>query len=305
MRRTTITGKKHESCSFKPLLLGFLLLSAAYSTAQESVPQYVKNFQNGAKLYREARWMEAAAEFRIAQEISVNLNEWSQAIYWVILSEMASSDYGSALNDMDELEKKAPNMTYGIDIGYHRARVYYLQGYFEDAILLFKRYSDSISDSNIESANRKAAAFFWIGECLYSMGQFKEAEKFYAWVIAKYPASPKIEVSSYRIDLIKQKKIESELLSLLQWSHEESLRTSEEYQRKIRTFENNLNTYQKRISELTQDSDFVIQDSYLNEPNKNTNADYSQNDLLEKARLLGNEVQQLLDSFEKSRGGSR
>jgi len=84
------------------------------------------------------------------------------------------------------------------------------------------------------------------------MGQFDEAEKFYLWVISRYPESPKIEVSSYRIDLIKQKKIEIELLTLLRWSHEESLRNSEEYQRRIRTYEHTLNSYQRRIAELTQ-----------------------------------------------------
>jgi len=139
-------------------------------------------------------------------------------------------------------------------MAYHRARAYYNQGYFEDALICFKRYNDSVPAGDNEAADRKAAAFFWMGECLYSMGQFGEAEKFYSWVVAKYPNSPKVEVSGYRIDLIKQKKIEAELLSLLRWSHEESLRNSEENQRKIRTYENTLNAYQRRIAELTQGS---------------------------------------------------
>jgi predicted XRE-type DNA-binding protein len=50
--------------------------------------------------------------------------------------------------------------------------------------------------------------------------------------------------------LIRHLKVEAELLALLQWSHEESLRTSEEFQRTIRTYEHLLNLYQRRIAEL-------------------------------------------------------
>jgi len=234
------------------LLVGLFIFTAEFSIAQEGTPsQYASRFQSGAIYYRDARWQEAAAEFRYAQEIAGNTNDWEQALYWVILSEMALADYGSALRDMDELERLAPNSQYTRDMMYHKARAYFNQGYFEDSLVFFIRYSNSITSDDAESIDRKAAAFFWMGECLYSMGQYDEAEKFYAWVISRYPLSPKVEVSSYRIDLIKQKKIENELLALLRWSHEESLRTSEEYQRRIRTYENTLNMYQRQIAELT------------------------------------------------------
>ena len=211
----------------------------------------MRRYQNGIAFYQMSRWQEAAIEFRRAQEIAANINDWSQALYWVILSQMAYSDFGSALLDMAELERMAPGSAYTRDIVYHRARVYYIQGYFEEALHFFNRYNTSTSDVDRESSDRRAAAFFWMGECLYSMGQFDEAEKFYAWVIGRYPDSPKIEASAYRLDIIKQKKIENELLALLQWSHEETLRTSEEYQRTIRTYEHTLNLYQRRIAELS------------------------------------------------------
>ena len=252
MKFTVTTNRNPEKAVFCLFLLGLLLLTAEFSIAQESARLYTGRFQNGARLYREARWQEAAAEFRYAQEIAENPDDWEQALYWVILTELASADYGSALRDMDELERFAPNSAYTRDMVYHRARAYFNNGYFEDSLVLFKRYNDSITSNDPESADRKAAAFFWMGECLYSMGQFDEAEQFYTWVISRYPESPKVEVSSYRIDLIKQKKIEIELLALLRWSHEESLRTSEEYQRRIKTYENTLNAYQRRIAELTQ-----------------------------------------------------
>jgi len=244
---------KLKNPCFGLFLLCFLLLAAVIAPAQNSnQADYLRRIQNGSQLYDLSRWYEAAMEFRRAQEIAGNVNDWSQALYWVILSELAYSDYGSALRDMDELQKTAPGSSFNRDMLYHRARVYYNQGFFDEALILFRQYTDAVSDVNRETTDRKAAAFFWMGECLYSMGQFDEAETFYSWVVTMYPESLKIEAASYRIDLIKQKKIETELLALLQWSHEESLRTSEDYQRKLRTYESTLNTYQRRISDLTQ-----------------------------------------------------
>ena len=242
---------KNPRASFAPLLLGLLLLIAQAVSAQDGMPMFSNKYQRGVQLYKASRWHEAAAEFRYAQEIAANNDDFAQALYWVILTELALGDYGSAVRDMDALDKAAPGSPYAKEMVFHRARTYFNNGYFEDALVLFKRYGDGIPSADTEAADRKAAAFFWMGECLYSMGQYDEAEKFYSWVISKYPASPKVEISTYRIDLIKQKKIEAELLALLRWSHEESLKTSEEYQRKIKTYESTLNIYQRRIAELS------------------------------------------------------
>jgi tetratricopeptide (TPR) repeat protein len=269
-----------------------------------------------------SRFQEAAIEFRRAQEIAVNANDKAAALYWVILSQLAYSDFGSAIRDMDELSKRAPDSPYTRDMLYHRGRVYYNQGYFEEALFFLNRYNQSTTDVNRQSADRRAASFFWMGECLYSMGQLEEAEKFYAWVIARYTESPKVEAASYRIDLIKQKKIESELLALLQWSHEEALRTSEDYQKTIRTYEYTLNMYQRRIAELSNNENVIlnmnnqefmpsnnqpdnqpqkIEDIQL--PEKNIQepeiTEYSYNDyLIERARQLGNNVQEILSNNE-------
>jgi len=251
MRLLPVKGINPQRAAFA-LLLVLLFFTAEISSAQNGMPLFSNKYQRGVQLYKASRWHEAAAEFRYAQEIAANMDDLAQALYWIILTELALGDYGSAIRDMDELERAAPASPYVKEMVFHRARAYFNNGYFEDALSLFKRYGDGIPSSDTEAADRKAASYFWMGECLYSMGQFDEAEKFYSWVISKYPASPKVDVSSYRIDLIKQKKIEAELLALLRWSHEESLRTSEDYQRRIRTYEATLNTYQRRIAELSR-----------------------------------------------------
>ena len=319
---------KRKNPCFALFLFCFLLLAAVVSTAQNgNQSDYSRRFQNGTQFYELSRWFEAAVEFRRAQETAENMSDWSQALYWVILSELANTDYGSALRDMDELQRSAPNSSYNRDMLYHRARVYYNQGFFDEALLLFRHYADSVTDATRETADRRAAAFFWMGECLYAMGQFDEAENFYSWVVTRYPESPKIEAASYRIDLIKQKKIEAELLALLQWSHEESLRTSEDYQRKIRTYEYTLNTYQRRIAELQGQEPVqnpAVQETIptpvtpapvtppaaptrsgntppIRQPQDNQRRLQADEDLLERARQLGIDLQQLLDEMYSTR----
>ena len=298
---------------FLALIAALMLFPVSFTAAQESdQSQYARRLQNGAQLYGMSRWQEAAIEFRRAQELAQTLNDWSQSLYWVILSELAFSDYGSALRDMDELARHAPNSTYTRDMVYHRARIYFIQGFFEDALVLFNRFTASLTDADRVSADRRAAAFFWMGECLYAMVQFDEAEKFYSWVIARYPESPKVEASAYRIDLIKQKKIEAELLALLQLSHEESLRTSEDYQRTIRTYEHTLNLYQRRLAELTSSvsvnqpvrqnenadqntQQIPVAPVYEDTPQENYSVpDRFDNGLIERARQLESHVNEIL-----------
>jgi tetratricopeptide (TPR) repeat protein len=304
------------------IILGLLLLAQGLGAQSNGNSQYLTIFREGSRSYGEMRMFEAAAQFRNAQEIAKNANDWAQATYWIILTELAMGDYGSAIRDMDELDRIAPKSSFARDMAYHRARAYYNQGYFEDALICFKRYNDSVPSGGNEAEDRKAAAFFWMGECLYSMGQFGEAEKFYSWVIAKYPNSPKFEVSGYRIDLIKQKKIEAELLSLLRWSHEESLRNSEENQRKIRTYENALNAYQRKIAELTQGAYPAGTDEFPSgaaaptsvttpaggipaseSAGVNDNKLEDDDALRKRAILLEEEVKQILEQYEQKSGG--
>jgi TolA-binding protein len=264
---------------------------------------FLQRYQNGIQLYDSSRWHEAAAEFRAAQELAENLNDWAQALYWVILSQLAYTDYGSAVRDMDELDRWAPHSSYRTDMLYHRARAYFNLGHFEDALFLFGQYIDSTPGTDRETSDRRAAAYFWMGESLFTMGQFDDAEKFYLWVIDRYPESPRREVSSYRVDLIKHKKIEAELLALLQWSHEESLRSSEEFQRTLRTYEFILNAYQRRITELTSGGqeellpvDFFNDFSDLNELSQ-PELEILLEDIFERAGRLSIELEHIIDEY--------
>jgi TolA-binding protein len=214
--------------------------------------------QSGLALYQEGRWREAAGELRRARTEAIDPELKGEASYWIALAELSSGDYNAAIQDMDVLETTAPENRRLREIPYHKGRALYHLGRYDEALMLLKLYTDGIGGGTplpgSSAAARKSAALYWIGECLYAMGQLDYARDIFMMVTTDYPQSAKYEASSYRLGLINQKKIEEELLTLLKWSHEESLRAIEEYQRRERSYDQALIAYQKRIAELLKDT---------------------------------------------------
>jgi TolA-binding protein len=226
--------------------------------AKAAAPGF-NRLQSGLALYQEGRWREAAAELRRAQEEALDPELKGEAYYWISLAELAAGDYRGAIRDMDALETTAPESKRMREIPYHKGRALYHLSRYDEALMLLKLYADRIGGAGplspgSSAAARKSAALYWIGECLYAMGQLDYARDVFTIVTADYPGSANYEASSYRLGLINQKKIEEELLGLLKWSHEESLRAIEEYQRRERSYDQALIAYQKRIAELLKDT---------------------------------------------------
>ncbi len=202
----------------------------------------------GLDLYRSGRWRDAIISLRQATS-SESPQEAAEALYWIALAELATGDYEAALRDIDELGKKKTAFSQSAEVPYQRGRILYHLGRYDDAIQVLKAYSDTVADDA-----RKSAALYWIGECLYALGRFDEARVAFSSLVEKYPDSVKYEASYYRVALIDQKGRETELLKLLKWSHEESLKTVEEYQKRERSYEQAIVAYQKRIADMLKDT---------------------------------------------------
>jgi tetratricopeptide (TPR) repeat protein len=238
-----------------PLISILLLLFLADYAQAQSAPGFTR-LQNGLALFQEGRWQESVAELRRARAEAIDRELKAEALYWIALAEMSAGDYAASLNDMDEIERMSPTSGRLQELPYHKGRALYYLGRYDEAILLLKYYADGIGmlgtpPMGSNAAARKSAALYWIGESLYAMGQLDLAQEFFTMVTEEYPQSAKFEASSYRLGLINQKRIEEELLNLLKRSHEESLKTIEEYQRRERSYDQALIAYQKRIAELT------------------------------------------------------
>lgn len=233
------------------------------SQGSRPAPGYAR-LRRGLEFYQQGRWREAAAEFRRAQDEALDSELKAEALYWIALSGISAKDYAGAVRDMDQLELIAPESKRLREVPYHKGRALYYLGRYEEALMLLKLYADQMGGlppAGSETAARKSAALYWIGECLYAMGQLDYARDIFTTVTQDYPRSAKFEASSYRLALIHQKKIEEELLNLLKWSHEESLKAIEEYQRRERSYDQALIAYQKRIADLLKDSRLADLDS--------------------------------------------
>ena len=238
------------------IALAIGLLGAAVSAGASEA------LDNGLELYRGGRWRDAIISLRQAASAD-SPGEAAEALYWIALAELASGDYEAALRDIDETARKKTTFSQSAEIPYQRGRILYHLGRYDEAIQILKTYSDTVSDGA-----RKSAALYWIGESLYALGRFDEARASFSILVEKHPDSVKYEASFYRVALIDQKGRETELLKLLKWSHEESLKTVEEYQKRERSYEQAIVAYQKRIADMLKDTrlaDLENQARLLNE----------------------------------------
>jgi tetratricopeptide (TPR) repeat protein len=200
--------------------------------------------QRGLSLYGEGNFAGAVSELRNVDPVDA---DYPEALYWIGLSQLSQGNYPGALETFDTLEARYPGRK--PDLPYHRGRALYYTGKYEEALIVLSGYSERENDATL-----KAASLYWAGECLYALGQLDTAESVFAEIVEKYPGSAKYQAALYRMELIKQKKIEAELLSILNWTHEESLKTQEEYQRREKDYNLTILAYQKRLAELQGDT---------------------------------------------------
>lgn len=231
-----------KRCALIPL---FVLFFSGLMYAQS--PKEL--LDRGLEYYSNGKWQDAVLELRRVATSAQELNLRNEALYWISLSELFAGEYDSALQDIDAFLTNAPNDGKYHEALYNKGRILFYLNQYDGAIPIFKTYADTVQD-----ANRKSSAYYWIGESLFALGRLDEARNTFSVITEQYPQSPKFEAASYRIALVDQKKIENELLNLLKWSHEESLRTVEEYQRRERSYEQAILAYQKRISEMLKDT---------------------------------------------------
>ncbi|MDR0645130.1 MAG: tetratricopeptide repeat protein [Treponema sp.] len=229
----------------RALWLLYIMTGGGIVFSQASV-----SLETGVNLYISGKWKDAILALRQVRDGDVESEQKAEAVYWLALAEIADSDYESAIKDLNALEQMSWNNLHKQEIPYHRGRCFYYLGQFDDALVLLKNYADRILDDTIDNIGRKSAALYWSGECLYSLGHLDKAQDLFLTITQKYPQSVKYEAAFYRVALINQKRIEVELLDILKKTHEESLKTIEEYQRRERTYDQALIAYQKRITAL-------------------------------------------------------
>jgi tetratricopeptide (TPR) repeat protein len=239
----------------------FFILTAANTFAQQLAPLSLiaPKLARGINLYGEGRWGESIVELRRSQSETTDTSLRAEAQFWIAMCELSAGEYESALHDLDEFLRIDPRSRRVIEVPYHKARALFYLSRYNEALPLFRQYADSIridgryingvrmdewTDYGAETGtqddyNRKASALYWVGECLYALEQYNEAETFFTAVITQYTRSHKYESSVNRVALIKEKRIQSGLLDIVKWNQEgqgtQRSNAYENYQRQLGT----------------------------------------------------------------------
>ena len=212
---------------------------------------------SGLDAYARSDWSSAILSFRKAATAS---DAGAEPWYWLVMAELSAEKYDVALQDMERFFSSFPDDARVGDILYQKGRVLYLSGNYEQSITTFYQFITKWPDHSMI-----ASAYYWVGECLYAVGRYEEARTVFNLVLEKYPQGIKREAAQYRVALIDQTDKEDELIKLLKISHEESLKIIEDYQRREKTYEQAISTYQKRIAGMMKDTRLTDLEEQLND----------------------------------------
>ncbi|MBO7121846.1 MAG: tetratricopeptide repeat protein [Treponema sp.] len=180
--------------------------------------------------YAAADYQSAVMLFRKA--LSDPQNESDASLYMLIMAEMYSQSYKSALADSEYFLKNYPESKYAPLIKYQQGRSLYFLGEFDKAVLTLSDFCHQNSKSEMYSS-----ALFWIAECFYSGYNFEQARPLYERVVDEFPKAVKAVDAKYRLDAINQRLREEKLLYLLQQTGESYLSSKENYEKALRRYE--------------------------------------------------------------------
>jgi TolA-binding protein len=221
---------KRSSWFFLFLLVIAMLTGLRNASAQA----HRSRLEQGISLYRAGYWTDAALELRRSRMEAANTGQAAESLYWLSLTEFALGEYGAALRDMGELQVIAPAGLRIDNILYYKGRSLYYVNRPEEALAVFRLQEALLERSRLDTPQGRAQKLtlaYWIGECLYSLGRLDQAAELFSRVANAEPRVEKYEAASYRLAMIRQNRLQAEILGMLDWSYSEYLRLAEEYRR--------------------------------------------------------------------------
>lgn len=238
------------------ILIALILCAGTLSVgAQTQVPD---ELAAGLQAFQAGDFEQALEQFEAARSRE-DIPAWDgHSLFWSARTQMALGRYEPAADTFDLFLGRYSRHPYREEAAYQRARIFHIQDQHEAAIDRFMRFLDEFPDSEFYPN-----ALYWTGEALYALGRLDEAQRLFAEVTERYPSSFRVEAARYRIDIIELSRREEELLTLLQWSHEEYLSALETYQARERSYQEALRAYRERFAGLASE-DFQQEIRILN-----------------------------------------
>ncbi|MCR5762811.1 MAG: tetratricopeptide repeat protein [Treponema sp.] len=205
----------------------------------------------GLESYRSKDWVSSAIFLRRA--VSENKNAGAEVLFMLIMSEMYSGDYESAVIDCDTFLSSYPNSSLVRNIQYQKGRALHYTGQNDQSVLVLSDFCHQNPNSRMYPS-----ALYWIAECFYEDYNFDTARGLYEQIVSDYPNDKKAVDAKFKLDAIAQREREQKLLMLLKETGEEYVSSRETYERQLKEYESQdvvslrrqLNEANSRIAEL-------------------------------------------------------
>ncbi len=198
--------------------------------------------QEGIDAFRRSDFGSAILRFREILLEDPDEETEATAYFWLAKSAMANGRLSEAERNLEFYLQTFPDHEFFVEAQYQRGRLLFMQEDYEGAIQALNGFVSGHPTSPFV-----ANAIYWSAESLFNLGRLDEARRLFDTVIRYYTTSFRVEAARYRIAVIDLTFREQELLQLLQWSHEEYLQALDEFQRRERSYQEAIVSYQERL----------------------------------------------------------
>lgn len=224
------------------LLLSGLMLAAVPLLYGDTQAAARRLFDEAIVLFQSGELEQAAMQLRRVTESAAAEQLHPEAWYWLGRVRLVQQDGVAAARYFDHVIRSYPDHPRVSDAFYHRARARLSTGEYQAALVQFEGFVSRYPDSDYV-----ANAYYWAGEALLALGHRERAARLFQTVIDEYPTSFRVEAAGYRLSLIELGERDEQLQRLLQWSHEEHLRTIEAFRRSRSAYEEALAAYRDGV----------------------------------------------------------
>jgi tetratricopeptide (TPR) repeat protein len=232
--------------SILPMILSLLMAVApSLPAANEGAKE---DLQEGIRLFTSGLYDNAITAFQnVLLDTSATPVLKASGYFWLAKAYMAVGRLEEAEKYLETYLASFPG---GVDYGealYQKGRLLFMQEEYDNTIQQLQQFLSKYPQSSLV-----ANAYFWVAESLYNLGRLDEASAVFKKIVVDYPSSFKVETAQYRLSVIDLVRRELELTKLVKWSHEDFLKSVEQFQLRERTYQQAIESLQKKLASTGQ-----------------------------------------------------
>ena len=249
----------------------------------------------GKQFFQNSSFREALSLFRDSLSDPRMVSQRNEAYFWTAKTLFALGRFDEAIRGFDFFLNEYANDRNAAEALFLQARSYFLLNDFSGAIQLFNRMISTHPRSPFVPN-----AFYWAGESYLALGNLEEALRLFEIVVNQFPTAGRFEAARYRIDVIQLQQRENQLVTLMRWIQEDSLRVSEAQAREISSLRQAIQTLQTSTPAQTSVQSQQLQNQLQGLQNQLQQAQQTINQLTQENRDAFIQVQSLQSQLEQT-----